>query len=73
VEFANPLLPGRRAALQDVLVDSTAPLSWFPAAVLELLNIERVREVQFRGPTEQSDAPVGFVMVYAAGTQDCRC
>lgn len=70
VEFANPLLPGRHASLQGVLVDTGAELSWFPAAVLELLGIERQKEATFR----QANGTIltrftGFAIIYAAGTR----
>jgi predicted aspartyl protease len=70
VEFANPSTPGRRASLQDVLVDTGAELSWFPAAVLELLGIRREKEASFR----QANGTIltrftGFAIIFAAGTR----
>lgn len=70
VEFANPSVPGRRASLQGVLVDTGAELSWFPAATLELLGIRRAKEWQFR----QADGTIltrttGYAVVHAAGKE----
>jgi predicted aspartyl protease len=70
VEFANPLMPGRRASLQGVLVDTGAELSWFPAGVLELLGIKRGKQWQFR----QADGTIltrstGYAVVHAAGKE----
>ena len=41
VELENPTRPGLRAAVQSVLVDTGAELSWFPTQVLESLGIMR--------------------------------
>jgi len=69
VEVENPVRPGERRALQSVLVDTGAELSWFPAAVLASLGIERRKVWQFR----QADGTVlqrstGWASVYLAGT-----
>jgi len=48
VEVENPARPGRRRLLRDVLVDTGAELSWFPAEVLESLGVERRRKWRFR-------------------------
>ena len=70
VEVENPLRPGERRVLPDVLVDTGAELSWFPAAVLEALGIERHRIWRFR----QADGSVlerwtGPAFVHVAGTR----
>jgi hypothetical protein len=48
VELENAALPGERRRLSSVLVDTGAELSWFPAATLEALGIERRKEWHFR-------------------------
>jgi predicted aspartyl protease len=68
VEVENPRLPGVRRTLESVLIDTRAELSWFPAALLEFLGVERVNERHFR----QADGSVlvrwtGGVMVRVAG------
>jgi predicted aspartyl protease len=70
VEIENPARPGERRALESVLVDTGAELSWFPAALLESLGIERVNERRFR----QADGTVltrwtGGVIVHLVGIQ----
>ena len=67
VEIENPARPGERRTLRSVLVD-TAELSWFPAATLESLGIERYTKWRFR----QADGTVlerwaGPVFIYVAG------
>lgn len=69
VEIENPAEPGRREALRDVLVDTGAELSWFPARVLDLLSVERRKLTRFR----QADGTIlvrwtGPAFVYASGT-----
>jgi predicted aspartyl protease len=69
IEIENPAMAGRRAELRNVLVDTGAELSWFPAAVLESLGIQRRRRQDFR----QADGTViarwtGPVFIYAADT-----
>jgi predicted aspartyl protease len=48
VEIENPAQPGKRRAVDSVLVDTGAELSWFPAEVLESLGIERYTKWRFR-------------------------
>src|SRR5690349_8748867 len=69
VELENPASPGPRASLHNVLVDTGAELSWFPASVLESLGIARRRRQDFR----QADGTVlsrwtGPAFIYAADT-----
>ena len=69
VEIENPATPGRREVLRDVLVDTGAELSWFPATVLESLGIQRRKVWHFR----QADGTVltrwtGPAFIYAADT-----
>ena len=69
VEIENPAAPGRRAALDNVLVDTGAELSWFPAPLLESLGIQRRKIWHF----PQADGTVltrwtGSAWVYAGGT-----
>ncbi len=69
VEVENPVRPGERRALSSVLVDTGAELSWFPAAVLESLGIERRKIWRFR----QANGVVlerwtGPAFVHVAGT-----
>ena len=68
VEIENPLLPGTGRTLQNVLVDTGAELSWFPAPVLESLGIQRRTIWRFR----QADGTVlerwtGLAFVNVAG------
>jgi predicted aspartyl protease len=68
IEIENPARPGERRALQSVLVDTGAELSWIPAEVLESLGIERYTRVRFR----QADGSVlerwiGPAFVHAEG------
>ena len=70
VEIENPASPGERRALESVLVDTGAELSWFPAGVLESLGIARHRIWRFR----QADGTVlerwtGPAFVHVAGTR----
>lgn len=69
VEIENPVTPGPRARQDNVLVDTGAELSWFPATVLESLGIQRRKLSQFR----QADGTIvsrwtGPAFVYAGGT-----
>ncbi|HTE48229.1 MAG TPA: hypothetical protein VK636_23490 [Gemmatimonadaceae bacterium] len=69
VEIENPATPGRRELLRDVLVDTGAELSWFPAKVLESLGIQRRKLSQFR----QANGNIltrwtGPAFIYAANT-----
>ena len=68
VEIENPARPGERRTLISVLVDTGAELSWFPAAALESLGIERYTKWHFR----QADGTVlerwaGPAFIYVAG------
>jgi predicted aspartyl protease len=68
VEIENPARPGERQTLSSVLVDTGAELSWFPAATLEALGIERYKESRFR----QADGTIlerwtGPAFIYVAG------
>ena len=70
VEVENPARPGSRRALETVLVDTGAELSWFPAGILESLGIARRKVWHFR----QADGTVlarstGAAWVYAGGTE----
>ena len=70
VEIENPARPGERRRLESVLVDTGAELSWFPAALLESLGIERVNQRHFR----QADGTVlarwtGGVILRVVGIQ----
>lgn len=69
VDVENPLLPGARTRVAAVMVDTGAELSWFPAAVLESLNIPRRSLRRFR----QADGTVldrwtGPAFLYVDGT-----
>lgn len=44
----NPARLGDTRALQSVLVDTGAELSWVPAALLESLGVERNNKWRFR-------------------------
>jgi predicted aspartyl protease len=68
VEIENTARPGERRQLNNVLVDTGAELSWFPATVLESLGIERRKKLRFR----QANGGVlvrwtGGASIYVAG------
>ncbi|HJQ12918.1 MAG TPA: hypothetical protein VJ840_17945, partial [Gemmatimonadaceae bacterium] len=68
IEIENPLTPGARRTVSSVLVDAGAELSWFPAALLESLGIERYAERRFR----QADGSIltrwtGLAFVHVEG------
>lgn len=68
VEVENPARPGDRRTIQDVLVDTGAELSWFPAPLLDSLQVERNTTWRFR----QADGTVverwtGTVKIRVAG------
>lgn len=68
VEVENPARPGQRRALQSVLVDTGAELSWFPGDVLESLGIERFTRWRFRQANGMVvERWVGAAFIYAAG------
>ena len=69
VEIENPAAEGRRERLSNVLVDTGAELSWFPATALESLGIRRRKKLRFR----QANGAIlerwtGGAIVFAAGT-----
>ena len=69
IAIENPARPGIRRALNDVLVDTGAELSWIPGSLLEDLAIERRKALRFR----QASGTIlsrwtGFAIVYAGGT-----
>ncbi|MEX2153315.1 MAG: hypothetical protein WD825_08240 [Gemmatimonadaceae bacterium] len=69
VEIENPARPGERREVRQVLIDTGAELSSFPAKLLESLGIARGKIVRFR----QANGSVferwtGSGLVYAAGT-----
>ena len=69
VEIENPVRPGARHEVRNVLVDTGAELSCLPAQVLDSLGISRRKLLRFR----QADGSVlerwtGPAFVYAAGT-----
>jgi predicted aspartyl protease len=69
IEIENPVLRGQRRALEHVLVDTGAELSWAPAPILESLRIVRDKLLNFR----QANGSVlqrwtGVALIYAAGT-----
>jgi predicted aspartyl protease len=68
VEIENPAKPGVRRTIESALVGTGAELSWFPAAVLEALGIERYTRWRFR----QADGTVlerwaGAALIHVAG------
>ena len=70
VEIENPARSGVPRTLESVLVDTGAELSWFPAALLESLGVERVNQRRFR----QADGTVlvrwtGGMIVRVVGIQ----
>ena len=68
VELVSPGQRERRAQLTDVLVDTGAELSWFPAATLETLGVIREHEERFRQATGQIVTRwTGMVAVHVGG------
>lgn len=68
VELENPARPGPRRSVTGVLVDTGAELSWFPADVLESLDIERYEKWRFRQANGSVvERWIGVAFVYAAG------
>src|SRR5438552_12967374 len=70
VEIEHPARPGEGRTMESVLVDTGAELSWFPAAVLESLGIDRIKVWHFR----QANGTVlarwtGGVLVRVAGIE----
>jgi hypothetical protein len=48
VEIESPTRPGESLVVRAALVDTGAALSWFPASLLRLLDVERVKVWRFR-------------------------
>jgi len=68
VEVENPERPGSRRAVTGVLVATGAELSWFPADVLESLDIQRYERWRFRQATGVVvERWIGIALVHAAG------
>ena len=68
VELENPERPGSCRAVTGVLVDTGAELSWFPADVLESLDIQRYERWRFRQATGVVvERWIGVALVHAAG------
>jgi predicted aspartyl protease len=68
VELENPARPGERRRVGNVLVDTGADLSWFPADVLEALGIERFSRWRFRQPNGTViERWVGPAFIHAVG------
>jgi predicted aspartyl protease len=70
IVLENPAAPGRRVALDNVLVDTGAELSWVPARVLEDLRVTREKVWRFR----KADGSVlarstGYAIIHVAGTE----
>ena len=68
VEIEHPDRTDARRVLPSVLVDTGAELSWFPAQVLDVIGIRRIKEWRFR----QADGSVltrwaGVAVVRVAG------
>lgn len=69
VAVESAAAPGPQQLLGNVLVDTGAELSWFPASALEALGIARQKKLRLR----QADGSVltrwsGWAIVHAAGT-----
>ena len=68
VEVENPAQPGERRLFRNVLVDTGAELSVFPARVLAELGIASFKELRFRRADGSTfTRPVGCARLYAAG------
>jgi predicted aspartyl protease len=68
VEIENPVKPGPRRSVSNVLVDTGSELSWIPAKVLESLGIERYERWRFRQANGTVlERWVGPAFVHAAG------
>ena len=70
LEIENPLRPAERAVVRSALVATGSELSWFPAAVLESLGIERSEVSSFRqAGGAVIERWVGHAFVYLAGAR----
>lgn len=70
IELENPAMPGERRRVEALLVDTGSELTWVPAALLESLGIERVKQLRFRQATGQVvERWTGGVTIFAAGTR----
>ena len=70
VEIENPVRPGERRILNSVLVDTGAELSWVPAAILESLGVDRVKQSRFRlADGSVHERWTGEARLYLAGTR----
>lgn len=70
VELENPLRPGVRQVVPEVLVDTGAELSWFPRQVLEDLGVQRYERRRFRQATGSiAERWVGLAFVHVAGAR----
>src|SRR5687767_13864866 len=68
LEIENPVKPGPRRTVSNVLVDTGSELSWIPAVVLESLGIERYERWRFRQANGTVlERWVGPAFVHAAG------
>ena len=68
LDIENPMRPGLRVRVANVLVDTGSELSWIPSPMLESLGIERNAKWRFR----QANGAVlerwaGSAFVHAAG------
>src|SRR2546428_9636364 len=71
IELENPAKPGVKRALNSVLVDTGAELSWVPVEVLESLGVERNNQWRFRpakGPGRQGPDGTAVATRAAKGT-----
>ena len=70
VEVENPGRPGQRKLFRNVLVDTGAEYSVFPASALVELGIDAFKEVRFRQAdgTSFTRSIVGPARIHVAGT-----
>lgn len=69
VEIESHTRPGERRLLRQVLVDTSAELSWAPAPVLESLGLTRVREIAQSNPRKISARSIGTGSGVSGGRQ----
>jgi predicted aspartyl protease len=69
VAISNPAEPGQRIEVRDVLVDTGAELSCFPATILHRLGIVPGKKVRFRQATGSTfERWTGSGIVHVEGT-----
>lgn len=68
IEVATFSRPDARRLVADVMVDTGAEYSWFPAELLDDLGVQRVKVIRFVAADGRIiERPTGYAFVSAAG------